>query len=170
MTSAQSNEFGTWIEAGGVRAKDRYDSLLARMSVPPLCAPGEASPRYRPALDFQVGTVGQKYEVCRFEADIPFSKRRTPIERALSLSAEFRSLSRKWREQVGAESSLSRITGNLNYLRVIALGKRVVPLILEDLKREPAPWFTALRALTGETEIGKEHAGNFRRIAEAWIE
>src|SRR6266550_4443421 len=67
-----------------------------------------------------------------------------------NIEEEFGSLAKKWREEVGAESSLSKITGNLNYLRVISLGKQAIPLILRDLQREAAPRFLALRAITGE--------------------
>jgi len=82
---------------------------------------------------------------------------------------EFRTFSKNWREEVGAESSLSKITGNMNYLRIISLGRKAVPLILRDLQREPAPWFLALRAITGEQNVGREYAGNFRRMAESWV-
>ncbi|PWU08431.1 MAG: hypothetical protein C5B50_29565 [Verrucomicrobia bacterium] len=85
------------------------------------------------------------------------------------LEKEFDELSRKWRADVGPESSFSKITGNLSYLRIISLGKRAVPLILKDLQREPAPWFLALRAITGEERIGKEEAGNFKAMADAWL-
>src|SRR5436190_24306113 len=60
-----------------------------------------------------------------------------------ALHAEFGLLSKQWREEVGAESSLTKITGNMNYLRVISLGKKVVPLILRELQFERAPWFLA---------------------------
>src|SRR6266702_2178346 len=90
-------------------------------------------------------------------------------EAADETEEEFGTLSKKWREEVGAESSLSKITGNMNYLRIISLGKKAVPLILRDLQREPAPWFLALRAITGEQNVGREYAGNFRRMAESWV-
>lgn len=82
---------------------------------------------------------------------------------------KFASLSRKWREEIGPESSLSKITGNINYLRIISLGKKALPFILRDLQREPAPWFLALRAITGEENVGREHAGDFRKMADAWL-
>jgi hypothetical protein len=85
------------------------------------------------------------------------------------LEPEFNELVNKWREDIGAESSLTNITGNINYLRIIALGKPVVPLILKELQRQPAPWFVALRAITGELNVGKEYTGNFKKIAEAWV-
>jgi hypothetical protein len=90
-----------------------------------------------------------------------------PVE---TTESKFAALSRQWRQEIAAESSLSRITGNINYLRVIAMGEKVIPLILKELKRAPAPWFVALRALTGQRDIGAEHSGNFRKIADSWVE
>lgn len=91
------------------------------------------------------------------------------IPAATDIAGEFRLLANDWYEETGPESSLTRITGNPNYLRIIALGKRAIPLILRELQKEPAPWFVALRALTGEQMIGKEHVGNFSKMAEAWV-
>jgi hypothetical protein len=87
-----------------------------------------------------------------------------------SLEVRFYELAAKWNEEIGAESSLTKITGNINYLRIISLGKPVVPLILKQLQHESAPWFLALSAITGELNIGKEHAGNFGKMAEAWLQ
>ena len=50
----------------------------------------------------------------------------------------------KWKEETGGDSSLTNITSNMNYLRIISLGIEVVPMILRELQREPAPWFVAL--------------------------
>ena len=86
-----------------------------------------------------------------------------------SIETEFRRLANQWREQVGGDSSLSRITGNINYLKVISLGREAIPLILKELQKQPAPWFVALRALTGEEGVGRTHTGNFRRMADDWI-
>lgn len=97
------------------------------------------------------------------------SERAAAPDEQMSAEQEFDRLSRKWREDTGAESSLSRITGNMSYLRIISLGWKAVPLILRELEREPAPWFLALRAITGEENVGREQPGNFRRSAEAWL-
>jgi len=98
---------------------------------------------------------------------------RQPFSIALSVSKmERRFLNRvnQWKEDIGAESSLSIIMGNDNYLEIISMGDAVIPLILRELQREPAPWFLALRVLTGQKDIGKEYPGNFRKMAQAWIE
>lgn len=83
---------------------------------------------------------------------------------------KFKNFSAKWHQQIGPDSSLSNIVGNINYLQVIAMGKKVVPLILQELEREPAPWFVALQAITGENPVDHRSAGNFPKIAEAWLQ
>ncbi|MCE0482892.1 MAG: hypothetical protein LV479_01485 [Methylacidiphilales bacterium] len=85
------------------------------------------------------------------------------------LEDNFRSCVKKWREEIGAESSLSKITGNINYLKIIKLGIRAVPLILKELQSEPAPWFLALRVLTDDSEVGRSTPGDFKKMSEEWI-
>jgi len=42
-------------------------------------------------------------------------------------------------------------------------------LILRELQKEPAPWFLALRVITGEDTVGRNDAGNFSKMADAWL-
>jgi len=87
----------------------------------------------------------------------------------VTLDQRFKELATKWYQETGATSSITKKTSNINYLKIIALGKPVVPLILNELRRIPAPWFLALGVLTGEMEIGKEFPGDFKKIAAAWV-
>jgi hypothetical protein len=91
-------------------------------------------------------------------------------DRQDNIESEFKSLSAKWREEIGPDSSLSNIISSINYLRVISMGKKVVPFILQELEREPAPWFVALQAITGENPVDQQLAGNFPKIAQAWLQ
>jgi hypothetical protein len=102
--------------------------------------------------------------------DEHFPKLEAEKESALQLRKDFNELMLKWMDQTGGQSSLTNITSNINYLRIISLGKPVVPLIIEQLKIQPAPWFVALRAITGEMNVGKQFSGNFGKIAQAWID
>jgi len=87
-----------------------------------------------------------------------------------TLQSRFDRLCKQWKVEMWRESSLSKITSNRNYLDIIDLGGAVVPLILRELEKTPGPWFVALRRLTKGTEtLGKEFAGDFRKIAECWI-
>jgi hypothetical protein len=87
-----------------------------------------------------------------------------------NLKETFRRLSTSWRDQIGLDSSLTNILGNINYLKIIALGKKAVPLILTELQGAPMPWFTALQAITGENPVDANSAGDFRRMADSWLQ
>jgi hypothetical protein len=76
----------------------------------------------------------------------------------------------KWKEETGGDSSLTNITSNMNYLRIISLGIDAIPMILRELQREPAPWFVALRAITEDDSVGRDSPGDFRKKAAAWIQ
>jgi hypothetical protein len=82
---------------------------------------------------------------------------------------EFDELRGKWIDETGGDSSLSRITGNINYLSIIKLGFAAVPLILRDLERTHAPWFVALEAITGVRGFAQKHPGSFRKIGDEWL-
>lgn len=85
-------------------------------------------------------------------------------------AVEFYKYSRAWEEETGGVSSLSEITGSMNYLRIIAMGERALPFIFAELSKRPAPWFVALRAITRNDQIGVEYPGDFRRKGMAWLE
>lgn len=83
---------------------------------------------------------------------------------------KFRYYAAKWKAEIGGDSSLTSITNNMNYLRIIRIGGDAIPLILRELQREPAPWFVALRAITEDDSVGRDSPGNFRKMAAAWIQ
>ncbi len=55
------------------------------------------------------------------------------------------------------------------YQQIIGMGPAAVPLILEELQREPDQWFWALQCITEENPVPPEAAGTVRQMAEAWI-
>jgi hypothetical protein len=56
------------------------------------------------------------------------------------------------------------------YQKIIGMGMAAVPLILEELQREPDQWFWALEVITDENPVPPEAAGRVRLMADAWIE
>ena len=82
----------------------------------------------------------------------------------------FEVIARQWKLETGGMSSVSQITSNKHYLRILAMGQRVIPYIIDDLRKEAAPWFYALSVLAERDDIGREYRGQFRKIANAWIE
>jgi len=57
-----------------------------------------------------------------------------------------------------------------SYQRIIGMGLAAVPLLLEELSREPDHWFWALEAITEENPVPREAAGNVPLMAKAWVE
>jgi hypothetical protein len=55
------------------------------------------------------------------------------------------------------------------YQQIIGMGQEAVPLILEELQREPNQWFWALEAITEANPVPLEAAGKVGQMAEAWL-
>ena len=75
-------------------------------------------------------------------------------------------------ERIGAASSMAEIIACPSHLRIIGMGLRALPLIIEQLEREgndPDHWCAALEAITGEDPVPEDAHGDTVRIAEAWI-
>jgi hypothetical protein len=70
---------------------------------------------------------------------------------------KFRALCAEWKSQA-------------RYQRIIGLGLPAVPLILEELNREPDHWFWALESITGENPVPAEAMGRVPQMAEAWVQ
>jgi hypothetical protein len=89
---------------------------------------------------------------------------------AHSLKHRFDKLTSEWRNLKGPISSDIHIAMLDPYQKIIALGKPVLPLIFEELKKQPDHWFWALEKLTGENPVPDEQRGYIRRMANIWLE
>jgi hypothetical protein len=52
---------------------------------------------------------------------------------------------------------------------IIGLGKPARSLLLRELKDRPAHWFTALKAIAGESPVPAEDRADPNRAREAWL-
>ena len=86
------------------------------------------------------------------------------------LRDEFRSLAERWRQETGMHSSVPKIAMHPAYQRIIGMGEKAVPLILQELQNQPDHWFWALNTITGQNPIPPDAAGNIRLMTEAWLE
>lgn len=93
---------------------------------------------------------------------------RRPLSRR-SLSDEFASLAATWSEDTAHFSTLPDIVLHPAYQRIIGLGMRAVPLILNDLATRGGHWFWALRAITGADPVPPDDRGNVRAMKRAWL-
>ena len=85
------------------------------------------------------------------------------------LEKRFNEYATRWKNETIGYSSTLHITRNDSYLDIIGMGESVVPFILRDLKKEPNHWFVALRAITKENPVQKEHYGNIEEMRQDWL-
>jgi hypothetical protein len=88
----------------------------------------------------------------------------------MDIPEQFRKLAAEWKEKSRYLSNTAQMAMLKPYQQIIGMGMPVVPLILEELQREPNQWFWALEAITQENPVAPEDEGRVRKMAEAWIE
>ena len=86
-----------------------------------------------------------------------------------SIEARFNEFARRWHESTDDLSTVQRIISDPNYVAIIALGRDVVPLILDDLRANGGYWFTALTQLTGESPESEEDLQSRNDMRLAWL-
>lgn len=82
----------------------------------------------------------------------------------------FTRLTTEWKLQSRFLSNTAQMAMLPPYQRIIGMGEAVVPLILDELRRDPDQWFWALESITEENPVPPDAAGNVRQMAQAWIE
>jgi hypothetical protein len=92
----------------------------------------------------------------------------TATDRA-TLNACFQLLADEWKVGTACLSSTTAIVAHPAYQAIIALGRPVLPLILRELEREPAHWFEALQAITGEDPVPRKDWGKVAAMRTAWL-
>ena len=93
-----------------------------------------------------------------------------PLQSPADIRGRFARLAAEWKVQSRFLSNTAQIALLQPYQRIIGMGLPVVPLILEELQREPDQWFWALEAITEASPVPQEAQGNVRQMAEAWVE
>jgi len=94
---------------------------------------------------------------------------RAPSEESGELVIAFKALADRWQRETGMLSSISKKYNHDAYQKIIALGKPVVPLILQELQNNPAYWFKALESITKASPIGNGQRVDLAAAAAAWI-
>ena len=87
-----------------------------------------------------------------------------------ALAAEFRALADQWQAETGLLSSPTQIAAHPAHRQIIQMGPPALPLILQEMQRQPGHWSLTLRAITGENPAPPAAAGYTRKIAAAWLE
>ena len=104
----------------------------------------------------------------RFLAFLEPSAGRPSIEP--SLAQKFQMLANEWRNETRHLSLMSDIVLNSAYQQIVGMGTPAIPLLLQELKKQPDHWFWALRSITGENPISPNDRGRLAKMAEAWLQ
>jgi hypothetical protein len=88
----------------------------------------------------------------------------------IELKARFQALVADWKAARGHSSSINAWAKLPAYRAIIDLGPAVIPLLLEELEKEPDHWFWALKELTGENPVTPASRGNVRAMANCWLQ
>jgi hypothetical protein len=86
------------------------------------------------------------------------------------LRQRFEGLVSQWQEATAFTSSVVEMAMHPAYQQIIGLGPAAIPLLLNELEREPDHWFWALRAIAGENPVPVEDAGRVLKMAAVWVE
>jgi hypothetical protein len=85
-----------------------------------------------------------------------------------TLEQKFRRVADQWKAAVGSISNLDDIRGAAGYAELVALGRPVIPLILNELDSDPFYWFEVLAEITGVDPTPADQAGDVDAMTAAW--
>jgi hypothetical protein len=85
---------------------------------------------------------------------------------------KFHRLADRWRKETFFSSSITNNLTHPDYLRIMAMGERAIPLILRELEERGGHWFMALRYIVDENDnpVPPEHNGKIKLMTEDWLE
>lgn len=90
------------------------------------------------------------------------------------LTIKFNVLASNWKKETAMLSSITAMADHPSYRAIITLGMPVVPLLLQDLKRDDNPsnafWYMALEEITGhDIQLPERYMGNIEVIRNHWL-
>jgi hypothetical protein len=81
----------------------------------------------------------------------------------------FQDLVRQWKEATLFLSSITDMAMHHAYQQIIGMGRDALPLLFEELRREPDHWFWALQAITGVNPVPIQERGDTTKMTQAWL-
>ena len=85
-----------------------------------------------------------------------------------ALQARFDELKREWSDDVAGYSVIQQMVAHPAHLKILALGRNVLPLVLREFAENGGHWLPALQALTGENPVPREEWGDMRAARKRW--
>jgi hypothetical protein len=128
----------------------------------------------------QCETVGERMEITKSNDIVENYVSRTKTIQWMSsitdkdldeaaFGKRFIELYKKWREETIVDSFIGD-PYHKSYDKIVLLGYRVVPYIINKLKEEPSFMFAALERITSENPVKKANNGKPGKMIQDWIE
>jgi hypothetical protein len=92
-----------------------------------------------------------------------------PVLQPIDLRKRFLELASTWKKDTRLVSSMTDMILHPAYQQIIGLGRGALPLILEELGRQPDYWFWALFAISGEDPVRTQDQGDLEKMTAAWL-
>jgi len=95
-------------------------------------------------------------------------KLKAKIEAETEIKPEFENLVKVWKKATHHYSFIRQKIVHPAYLRIIGMGEKVLPFILEELRERPsASWFPALEAISGNDAA--QTAKSVDEAVQSWL-
>ena len=85
------------------------------------------------------------------------------------IKREFEKYKEIWKRETRFSSNTTEMINHPAYLKIMALGKNVIPFLLRDMEQTGNHWFEALNQITTADPILKGHEGKIRLMINDWI-
>lgn len=86
------------------------------------------------------------------------------------LVSEFNELVSLWKEETSICATAMEMIVHPAYQQIIGMGRKAIPLILNELMRAQDHWFWALKMISREDPVPESARGNINEISKAWID
>ena len=115
--------------------------------------------------------VGSESDVIRKEGLESFKHYLNPFSTQWANPvARFLLLKKEWEDNTAHLSSITEIAMHPVYQQIIGMGPIAIPLILDEMSKNPNHWFWALKAISGEDPVLPEHRGRIKQMTEDWFQ
>ena len=114
--------------------------------------------------------VGKESQEMRDRYSEYFKDAIFPISRSSDFPKHrFLSLKFQWEHDTALMSSISEMVMHPAYQRIIGMGEKAIPFIMNELKTNGGHWFWALKSISGEDPVLPEYRGNIEEMTKAWL-
>jgi hypothetical protein len=103
--------------------------------------------------------------------DIPAPEGRMDLSRVEpDLEEAFTYLARQWKCETGMMSLFKDRVAHPLYKAIIALDRKIIPLLLRELQKSPYTWIEALETITKVDPVKPEDIGDAQLMIQAWLD